>query len=167
MIRITRIFFLLSYTIYAESSDSLTLQTLLQELRELRQDMQGIAILAQRVQLLLYRTQLQEEIRKRAAERFDQAKMAVKQLELQHTETVNNIRTVQEEAAKHPGSEVQIRYFKIQLETLIPLESQSRTEEISAGLDLKAEQARLADLQHQLDRLEQQQIGRASCRERV
>lgn len=156
MIRITRIFFLLSYTVYAESSDSLTLQTLLQELRELRQDMQGIAILAQRVQLLLYRTQLQEEIRKRAAERFDQAKMAVKQLEFQRTETVNNIRTAQDEAAKHPSAEAQVRYFKIQLETLISVESQSRTEEMSAGLDLKVEQAKLADLQHQLDRLEQQ-----------
>ena len=155
MIRIARIFFLLSCTMYAESSDSLTLQTLLQELRELRQDMQGIAILAQRVQLLLYRTQLQEEVRKRAAERHDQAKMAVKQLEQEVSQAAQNVKTVQIEA-KYPGSEAQIGYFKNQLETLILMESQNRTEELSAGLDLKTEQAKLSDLQHQLARLEQQ-----------
>ena len=155
MIRITRIFFLLSCTMYAESSDSLTLQTLLQELRELRQDMQGIAILAQRVQLLLYRTQLQEEVRKKAAERYIQANTTVKQLEQQRTQAANAIKAAQDEPPQ-PDSEALIRNMKIHLEMLLGMESQIRTEELSAGFDLKTEQAKLADLQHQLGRLEQQ-----------
>ncbi len=154
MIRITRIFFLLSCTMYAESSDSLTLQTLLQELRELRQDMQGMAVVAQRIQLLLYRTQLQEEVRKRAAERHDRANMSVKQLELRHKETVNSIKNAQEEP-RNPRSEERIRQWKGQLEMLASIDPEIRTEELSAGFDLKTEQAKLADLQHQLGRLEQ------------
>ena len=122
--------------------------------------MQGMAIVAQRIQLVLYRTQMQEVIRKRAAERFDRASMSLKQLELRHTEAVNSLKKAQEEP-RNPRLEMQIRYLKDQLETLARVEPEIRTEELAAGFELKTEQAKLSDLQHQLGQLEQQLEARS------
>jgi len=53
--------------------DSQTLQALLSEVRQLRQDLQTTTIAAQRAQILLYRLQGQEAAVARASQRIDEA----------------------------------------------------------------------------------------------
>jgi hypothetical protein len=54
--------------------DSQTLQALLSEVRQLRQDLQTTTIAAQRAQILLYRLQGQEAAVARASQRIDEAR---------------------------------------------------------------------------------------------
>src|SRR3977135_3164759 len=54
--------------------DSQTLQALLLEVRQLRQDLQTTTIAAQRAQILIYRLQGQEAAVARASQRLDEAR---------------------------------------------------------------------------------------------
>src|SRR5260370_12717415 len=54
--------------------DSQTLQALLSEVRQLRQDLQTTTIAAQRAQILIYRLQGQEAAVARASQRLDEAR---------------------------------------------------------------------------------------------
>src|SRR5258708_29002378 len=54
--------------------DSQTLQALLLEVRQLRQDLQTTTIAGQRAQILIYRLQGQEAAVTRAAQRLDEAR---------------------------------------------------------------------------------------------
>src|SRR5260221_10382461 len=71
------------------SGDSRTLQALLLELRQLRQDLQTTTIAAQRAQILIYRLQGQEAAVARATQRLDEArdKLARIQDERKHVAT--------------------------------------------------------------------------------
>src|SRR5436309_6175159 len=55
-------------------ADSQTLQALLSEVRQLRQDLQTTTIAAQRAQILIYRLQGQEAAVARASQRLDEAR---------------------------------------------------------------------------------------------
>ena len=55
------------------TGDSQTLQALLLEVRQLRQDLQTTTIAGQRVQILIYRLQGQEAAVARASQRLDEA----------------------------------------------------------------------------------------------
>ena len=69
--------------------DSQTLQALLLEVRQLRQDLQTTTIAGQRAQILIYRLQGQEAAMARAAQRLDEAreKLARIQDERKHVAT--------------------------------------------------------------------------------
>ena len=68
------------------TGDSQTLQALLSEVRQLRQDLQTTTIAAQRAQILIYRLQGQEAAVARASQRLDEAreKLAGIQAERKH-----------------------------------------------------------------------------------
>jgi hypothetical protein len=61
------------------STDSQTLQALLAEMRQLRQELRITTVAAQRVQILLYRLQIQEGAVERAQRRVDDARSALSQ----------------------------------------------------------------------------------------
>lgn len=65
----------------ATSTESQTLEALLAEVHQLRQDLHAVATAGRRAQILIYRLYVQEAVVARAAERFDQAKSAVDQFE--------------------------------------------------------------------------------------
>jgi len=69
--------------------DSQTLQALLSEVRQLRQDLQTTTIAGQRAQILIYRLQGQEAAVARASQRLDEAreKLARIQDERKHVAT--------------------------------------------------------------------------------
>jgi hypothetical protein len=58
----------------SNSSDSQTLQALLLEVRQLRQDLQTTTIAGQRAQILIYRLQGQEAAVARVSQRLDEAR---------------------------------------------------------------------------------------------
>src|ERR1700746_1322256 len=68
------------------TGDSQTLQALLSEVRQLRQDLQTTTIAGQRAQILIYRLQGQEAAVARASQRLDEArdKLARSQDERKH-----------------------------------------------------------------------------------
>src|SRR6266851_9632315 len=68
------------------STDSQTLQALLDEVRQLRKDLQTTTVASQRVQIILYRLQLQEGAIARVQQRVDEvhSKLAEAQAGVRH-----------------------------------------------------------------------------------
>lgn len=140
---LTLLAFLAPSTAFAQSTDSQTLQALLQEIRQIRNDLYGMTLVAQRVQILLYRIQLQEDAARRTALRYDQKAAEERLSSLQNP----NERAPHEEVA---------REMKRRAEMWSAEESSYRAAEAAAGSDLRNEQLKLLELQQRLDRLEQQ-----------
>src|SRR5438067_2546285 len=72
-------------TVFAQSTplDPQTMQTLLVEVRQLRQDLQTAAATIQRVQIVMYRLQNQISQLDRASQRLDEARGRCKQAQMQ------------------------------------------------------------------------------------
>jgi hypothetical protein len=159
----TSLLLLTSAALVAQSNDSQTLQAILQEVRQLRNDLAGTTIAAQRVQILLYRLQLQGDAVKSAAQRHDQTVAKVNDAQRARLDAANVLRTVEEKLAslggndsQRPVIEAQVSEMKRRVEMWSHDESDRRVAEIAADSDLKREQATMADLQQRLDELERQ-----------
>src|SRR5580704_3769561 len=113
-------------------TDSQTLQALLSEVRQLRQDMRVTIIAAQRTQVLIYRLQAQEAAVARESQRLDENSA------IQRKQWEDN----------------RLPQLKAELESLASDEQQNRSREIEAEQQLRAEEVRLNDLREQLDRLD-------------
>ena len=142
-------------------ADSQTLQALLSEVRQLRQDLQTTTIAGQRAQILIYRLQGQEAAVARASQRLDEAreKLARIQDERKHVAADVNrqedfISNTQNPAAERKDVEGMLSQSKTRVESLENQEQQLQTREIEAEQQLRAEEIRLSDLRDQLDRLD-------------
>ena len=162
MRRIAPVFLLTSAVLVAQTSDSQTLQAILQEIRQVRQDLAVANIASQRVQILLYRLQLEGDAIKNATTRHDEAREKVKNAEKNHRDAANGLKAVEDQLAsltnesQRPPIEAQVREMKRRTDMWARDESDLRAVEIGADSDLKNEQAKLADLQQRLDQLERQ-----------
>jgi len=143
------------------SGDSQTLQALLLEVRQLRQDLQTTTVAAQRAQILLYRLQGEEAAVARASQRFEEAREKVTVIQDQREHVATNIKEYEDfisntenPSAKRKELEDRLPQFKTRLESLKSEEQQRQTREIEAEQQLRAEEARLSDLRDQLDRLD-------------
>ncbi len=141
--------------------DSQTLQALLSEVRQLRQDLQTTTIAAQRAQILIYRLQGQEAAVARASQRLDEAreKLARIQDERKHVATdvkqhEDFISNTENPPTQRKDVEGVLPRLKTRLESLENEEQQRQTREIEAEQQLRAEEVRLSDLRDQLDRLD-------------
>jgi len=74
------------------TGDSQTLQALLSEVRQLRQDLQTTTIAGQRVQILIYRLQGQETAVARASQRLDEAREKVARIQDQREHVVAEVK---------------------------------------------------------------------------
>lgn len=77
--RLFPMLFVLCCPLPGQTSDSQTLQALLQEVRQLRDDVQGMTLVGQRVQILLYRIHLQSDVVKKYADSYEQTKAKLKE----------------------------------------------------------------------------------------
>jgi len=143
------------------AGDSQTLQALLSEVRQLRQDLQTTTIAGQRAQILIYRLQGQEAAVARASQRLEEAreKLARTQDERKHvTADVKQqeefISNMENPAAERKEVERMLFQSKTRIESLDSQEQQLQTREIDAEQQLRAEEVRLSDLRDQLDRLD-------------
>ncbi len=142
------------------STDSQTLQALLAEVRQLRQELRTTTVAAQRVQILLYRLQIQEGAVERAQRRVDDARLALSQTRTEMKMLTSGIKQTEDKVsnAQNPAErkrqEDLLVKFKAELESQQNSEQQSQTKESEAEQDLRAERAKLAALQDQLDRLD-------------
>jgi chromosome segregation ATPase len=142
------------------STESQTLQALLAEVRQLRQDLQTTTATAQRVQILLFRLQVQEAAVARMERRLDDAhsNLAQTQFELKRLTTEIKIREDMQTNTQNPAErkdlEELIPKVKAELESLRSSEQQLQARESEVEQDLRAEQAKLSVLQSQLDKLD-------------
>ena len=142
--------------------DSQTLQALLSEVRQLRQDLQTTTIAGQRAQILIYRLQGQEAAVARASQRLEEAreKLARTQDERKHVAAdvkrfEDSISDTESPTTQRKEIEQQVLpQLKARLESLDSQEQQLQTREIDAEQQLRAEEVRLSDLRDQLDRLD-------------
>ena len=143
------------------AGDSQTLQALLSEVRQLRQDLQTTTIAGQRAQILIYRLQGQEAAVARASQRLDEAreKLARIQDERKHVaadvkQQEDFISNMENPPTQRKELEGVVARSKTRLESLESQEQQLQTREIDAEQQLRAEEVRLSDLRDQLDRLD-------------
>jgi len=141
--------------------DSQTLQALLSEVRQLRQDLQTTTIAGQRAQILIYRLQGQEAAVARASQRLDEAreKLARIQDERKHAaadvkRNEDFINNTENPANQRKEVEGMLSQLKTRVELLENQEQQLQTREIDAEQQLRTEEVRLSDLRDQLDRLD-------------
>ena len=143
----------------ATPSDSQTLQALLSEVRELRQELRSSLARMQSGQILLSRLQTQQQVVTRASERLDVARsnlacaqdrqkrvaMDIKRLEdtLSGEENVSQQKTYQDEISR----------LKPELERSTDMAQQSQTTVFDCEQQLRNEQDKLSTLDNQLDEL--------------
>ncbi len=142
------------------STDSQTLQALLAEVRQLRQDLQTATAAAQRAQILLYRLQAQEAGVARALQRLEDARSKLAETQSSRKSMAAQIKQYEEiqSRTENPKERKDIEdllpRLKAKLEMWGNEEQQRQTKEIEAEEQLRMEQAKLSGLQDQLDRLE-------------
>jgi chromosome segregation ATPase len=143
------------------SGDSQTLQALLSEVHQLRQDLQTTTIAAQRAQILIYRLQGQEAAVARASQRLDEAKEKLAGIQAQRKQMATEVKlhedfisNTENPTIQRKEFEEQLPRFKSELESSEILEQQQQMQETDAEQHLRAEEVKLSDLQDQLDRLD-------------
>lgn len=142
------------------STELQTLQALLAEVRQLRQDLRTTTATARRVQILLFRLQIQEAAVARLERRVDDAhsNLVQTQFELKRLASEIKIREDMQSNTQNPSERKEIEEvlpkLKAELESLKSTEQQLQTRESEAEQDLRAEQAKLTALHGQLDRLD-------------
>jgi len=142
------------------SPDTQALQALVAEIRQLRLDLQTTTIATQRVQIVLYRLQTQTAMVTRASSRLDDARSTLGGLQ-SDKKTLSQHALQLEESAKSTQNPLErkeqeelLARVKNDLERVSSDEQRLQSREIDAETQLRAEQAKLADLQDQLDRLD-------------
>jgi chromosome segregation ATPase len=151
----------LGQTASSASSDSPTLQALLQEVRGLRQDMQVTFIAAQRAQILIYRLQGQEAVVARASQRLDEARDKLARTQDDRKHLASEVKQNEDFIANTENPEAQRKLFedrlpllKTRLEALESDEQQRQSQEMEGEQQLRTEEARLGELRDELDRLD-------------
>ena len=151
----------------ATPTESPTLQALLAEIRQLRQDLQASAIAARRAQILIYRLHVQEAAVARATQRLDEAKSSIEQLRARRKyqefqiKRYEDMRDRAENDAQRRQLEEAITEFKAQMEAFVPEEQEAQVRETELKQQSRIEQAKLDQLQDELDRLDQAVINAA------
>lgn len=143
------------------SNDSQPWQPLVNEIRQLRKDLVATTVAAQRVQIVLYRLQGQQTAVERATERFDlahsrlsdtESALKTRTAELQQNEDF--LTQSQSESERKQVQEQVLPHLKADLERLRHLQQQQQVSESQSEEQLRAERAKLGDLENFLDKLD-------------
>lgn len=144
----------------ATATDSQTLQAMLAEIHQLRQDLQTSAVAARRAQILIYRLHVQQAIVAQVTQRLDAAKLSVEQLRNQRRYQESQLkqneerREMAENDTQRKQFEAWIASLKAQLETFGPVEQEAQTTQLEIEGQARIEQAKLNRLESELDDLD-------------
>lgn len=145
----------------ATSTESQTLEALLAEVHQLRQDLHAVATAGRRAQILIYRLYVQEAVVARAAERFAQAESSVDQFEARKKWETLQPKEDEEgkDSAQSPAERKQLEdaicNFKSQIEAWTAQEQEAQAKKMEVAEQLRIEQATLDQLQNELDQIDQ------------
>src|SRR5215472_16747876 len=152
-----------STLVFAQSTqcDSQSLESLVKELRMLRQDLVTTTVAAQRVQIVLYRLQGQQTAVQRSTERRDLSRDRLINTASQIKQVTANIQQNEDHFAQSQSAperkelqEQVLPQLKAELETLHHLQQQQQVSESESEEQLRSEQAKLSDLEIFLDKLD-------------
>jgi len=153
---------LLTLPAFPESgtSDSMVTKTLLDEVRQLRQDLQSVAAAIQRVQIGMYRLQSVSVQLDKAKERLEQARSQCEQAKQQQKWVAGRIdeaearrRDVANPDARQ-AAEASLKQLKSNLEMWSGQEQKCQVEQIESENQVRDAQARMTELSDQLDRFD-------------
>jgi hypothetical protein len=143
------------------STDSQTLQVLLTEVRQLRQELKATTTAVERAQILIYRLQLQEAASGRALQRLDDARSKLVASQTNHNNLAKRVKTLEDNLpginnpVEKQRTENDIASIKAHVETvLLPEEQQNQARVTDCEQQLRLEQDKLTELQDQLDQLD-------------
>ena len=163
---------LMSSVLFAQNTptDSQTLRALLDEVRQLRHDLQSTTVAAQRVQIALYRLQLQDAALARATKVLDdtQARLASVIDERKHfsseLEHGEEVRDHTQDPLERKAVEQALPQLKRHLEQLAADQQQWQNKISDAQNQVQIEQGKVNALRDVIDQLDQtlQNIGRKS-----
>jgi hypothetical protein len=148
---------------FAQTSptDSDTLKALLTEVRQLRHDLQTTTVAAQRAQILIYRVQAQESVVRRMQERVDDARSRLAQVRFEQNNRAIGMKQIEEKKSRSetPASEQKdledtLAQIKARFDVDSIAEGEIQARITDAEDRLRIEQAKLGELQDQLDRLD-------------
>lgn len=137
------------------------LQSLLAEVRQLRQDIEAMTIASQRVQIALYALQMQDAAVARAARRLDDARAKRASSEDRRSHLAAEVQRLEAGAAAGTVDPVHKNAVQLQLDMMKPeLESvtaewqSGQAAEAEATSQLRTEQVKLGEMQDRIDRLD-------------
>ena len=140
-------------------TDSQTLQAILAELRQLRQELRATNAMAARAQVALYRLQRQDEAVARARQRVDDIRSQLVKLETDRNNKALEIEQGKAATSRSPNPDAEQSFtgtvlptLRSQLELLQKQESRARAEQSEAEQQLRDDQTRLDGLNDLLDR---------------
>jgi chromosome segregation ATPase len=152
----------------ASSADTKTLQAILEEVRQLRQDLHATAATVQAAQILLHRIRTQADVVARVSQRLEEAHTRSDQLKSARAQTAERMKSTEEalqstlDAATRKELEVALAASKNLLEQLANREQENEVKVAEHTSQLRLEQAKLDDLEAQLDRLQKKLENAAS-----
>ena len=141
------------------SSDTQTLQALLTEVRELRQDLRTSLAGVQSGQILLSRLQTEQAAVMRASERLDDARSRLADAQTHQKHVADDIKrledtlSAEQNLAQQKGLQDALNHSKSDLEASVDIAQQRQAAEIDAERQLRTEQDKLNGLETQLDEL--------------
>jgi chromosome segregation ATPase len=142
------------------SADTKTIQAILEEVRQLRQDLHATAATVEGAQILPYRIRTQVDVVARVSQRLEEAHSKSEQFRFIRAQTAERIKSTEEslertqDAATRKELEDLLAASKNQLEQLANREQENQAKEAEHTSQLRLEQAKLDDLEAQLDRLQ-------------
>ena len=141
-------------------NDSQTLQALLAEVRQLRQDLHTTILVAQRAQILIYRVQAEETAVERVQQRLENTASKRAQLEEKRkgyeaqSKWYEKRKDETQNSAEQKKYEDEVAQMKAQIDAFISEEQEIQAKEAEFREQLRTEQAKLGRLQDDLDRLD-------------
>jgi len=143
------------------TSDSKTLQDLLAEVRQLRQDLHSTTGAVERAQILVHRVEVEEYVVRAMRERVDNARSNLVHIQSEQRDRADRIKQVQDKLDSSDTSQVERKPLEDALaQVKQSYESHTNDErEAQAKLtefedQLRLEQAKLSELEGQLERLD-------------
>lgn len=144
------------------STDSQTLQALLREVHQLRQEVRAITVVSERAQILLSREQMQQAVVESAQREVDAAKARTEQADEHSRQLTREIKYFtdadNEDATPNPAErqriEQALEQSKGQMEQANADYAKAQSAEMQAKENLQIEQSKLSALQTELDQLD-------------
>jgi chromosome segregation ATPase len=144
----------------AASSDTKTLQAILEEVRQLRQDLHSTAATVQKAQILLYKIRIQSDTVSRLSQRLEDVRDRLQEVKSVRAQNAARIKTIEDsfdqtqDAVSRKRLEDELSARKNQAEQISVQEQDLETKESEQSSQLRQEQAKLDDMQASLDQLE-------------
>jgi len=146
-------------------SDTQMTQAVLAEIRQLRQDLQATAAIIQRVQIVVYRIRTQENLLDRATQRLETARNICTGSEMQRKHFATQIERTEvakrnaQNTSDRQAAEEMLANLKSTAEMFASEMGDCQRDQVEAEIQLRAEQAKMSELQDQLEKLDKVLAG--------